>query len=151
MAGVDADFKEPLFEPKGAPRIAASRGKPGLGRLIDITLVKVGVEDVALQAFAGLLNDFGNALETRAERLGQDLLKGVAQDRIVGNLVWRDRLPRKKPAAVHCCDALTIDRDLVLGPRSSGPMAKFRLSVEWANREDCFSCPGDCPPEWLDS
>src|SRR3984957_20314391 len=114
MARVDADFKQPLFEPKSAPRIAASRGKPDLGRLIDITLVKVGVEDVALQRFAGLLHELGNALETRAERLGQDLLHGVAPDRIVRNLVWRDRLPRKKAAAVHCCDAVVVDRDLVL-------------------------------------
>ena len=59
------------------------------------------------KAFAGLLDEFGDALEAQAERLGEDLLERVAPYRIVGNFRWRDRLPRKKPAAVHGCEALS--------------------------------------------
>src|ERR1700733_1046881 len=117
MAGVDPDFKQPLLEPKSAPRVAAGRGKPDLGRLTRIKLVEVGVKDVALQAFARLLHELGNALETQPERLGEDLIERVAQYLIVGNLVWRDRLPRKEPAAVHGCKAFVADSGLepVLG------------------------------------
>jgi hypothetical protein len=116
MAGIDADFEQSLLEPYRAPRVAAGRSEPVLRRLVDIAIVKVAVEDVALQAFAGLPHEFGKALETQAERLGEDLLKGVAPYRIIGNIRWRDRLPRKKPAAVHRCEAffLAVDSDLLL-------------------------------------
>jgi hypothetical protein len=33
-----------------------------------------------------LPHEFGEALETQAERLGKDLLKGVAPNRIVGDI-----------------------------------------------------------------
>ena len=85
MACVDADFEQPLFEPHRAPHVAASRGECVVRRLVEISVFKVGVEDISLQAFAGLLHKFGDALETQAERLGEDLLKGVAPYRIVGN------------------------------------------------------------------
>jgi hypothetical protein len=67
-----------------------------------------------------LLNEFSNALETQAERLGEDLFKSVAPYRIIGNIRWRNRLPRKKPAAVHRCEAffLAVDSDLSLVPGS---------------------------------
>src|ERR1700680_3255791 len=98
MAGVDADFEQPLFESHRAPYVAASRGECAVRRLVEISVVKVGVEDIALQAFAGLLHEFGDAPEAEAERLGENLLEAVALDRIVGNFRWRDRLPRKEPA-----------------------------------------------------
>ena len=53
MASVDADFEQPLFEPRRAPYVAAGRGKPGYREArIEIAVVEVGVEDVAFQAFA---------------------------------------------------------------------------------------------------
>src|SRR5580700_299230 len=113
MAGIDADFEQSLLEPYRAPRVAAGRSEPVLRGLVDITIVKVGVEDVALQTFTGLPHEFGEALETQAERLGEDLLKGVAPNRIVRNVRCRDRLARKKPAAVHCSEAFVVARGLV--------------------------------------
>ncbi len=85
MARVDADFEQALLEPHRAPDVAASRGERVVRRLVGIAVRKVGVENVSLQAFAGLLDDLGDALEAQAERIGENLLERVAPDRIVGN------------------------------------------------------------------
>src|ERR1700735_795102 len=102
MAGINANFEQSLLEPYRAPCVAAGWSEPVLRRLVDIAIVKVAVEDVALQAFAGLPHEFGKALETQAERLGEDLLKGVAPNRIVRNVRCRDRLCTEKAAAGDC-------------------------------------------------
>ena len=112
MASVDADFEQPRFEPRRAPCVAASRSKPGFGRRIEIAIVEVGVEDVAFQALSGSLHELGNVLEAPAEWLGENLLERVATYRVIGNLGRRDRLPGKKPAAVHG-DKAFGERDLV--------------------------------------
>ncbi len=132
MASVDADFEQPFLEPDRAPCIAASRREGPVRRPVDITTVKVGVEDVALQAFAGLLHEFSNAPETQAERFSEDLVKGVALNRIVGNFRYRDRLPRKKPAAVHVYKAFfvalgAIARTILLTLEPSNPYSAFVL------------------------
>src|SRR5262249_42650878 len=108
MAGVDADFEHPFFEPHRAPCIAARRGEAAVRRPGDIAIVKIGVEDIAFQAFAGLLHKFSNAPETQAERVSEDLLKRVALNGIVGNFRLRDRLPGKEPAAVHGYEAFLL-------------------------------------------
>ena len=115
-------------------------------------IAEVGVEDVALQAFARLLHEFGDALETQTERLSERLLKRVALDRIVGKLGLGDRLPRKKPAAVHWYEAF-FSLSTAMACWSlviSAPIAQFRLSVEWRSRGLLFP-PCDCLGDWLDS
>ena len=54
-------------------------------RLVGVAVLEVGVENIALERFAGLLDDVGDALEAQAERLGEDLIERVALNRIVGN------------------------------------------------------------------
>src|SRR6478609_969749 len=131
MASVNADFEQPLLEPHCAPYVAASRGKFAVRRLVCIAIRVVGVKYIALQGFAGLLDQFGDALETQAERLSEDLFERVALYRIVGNFRWRDRLSRKKPAAVHGCEASFLSRTAAIIARPSPAMARFYGSMEW--------------------
>ena len=78
MARVDADFEQALLEPHRAPDVAASRGERAVRRLVGVAVREVGVENVPFQAFAGLLDELGDALEAQAERIGEDLLERVA-------------------------------------------------------------------------
>ena len=132
MASIDADFEQALLEPDRAPCIAASRSEGAVRRPVDVTIVKVGVEDVAFQTFPGPLHEFSNAPETHAERLSEDLVKGVALNRIVGNFRYRDRLPRQKPAAVHVYKAFFVALGAIAGamlltPEPSTPYSAFVL------------------------
>jgi hypothetical protein len=108
-------------------------------------VAKVGIEDIALQALARLLDEFGDALETHTKRVSEDLVESVASYRIVGNFAWRDRLAGKKPAAVHCCEAFVVDRRLV-------PVLGCFCAYDTVSTVGgMLSLPCDCPSDWLDS
>ena len=80
MARVDADFEQALLEPHRAPYVAPRRGEFVVRRLVRIAILKVGVENVPLQGFAGLLDDVGDAPQAQAERVSEDLLERVAEN-----------------------------------------------------------------------
>ena len=92
VAGVDPDFQKPLLEPDRAPHVAAGGGEVVRRRAPGEALVQIDVENVALQAVAGLPDDRVEALKPLAKRVGEDFDERIAMDGIVGDFRRRHRL-----------------------------------------------------------
>ena len=104
VAGVDPDLQNPVLEARGAPDIATGRRERWVRRTLREAFVAVGEEDVALEPLAGRADERVEPAKTLPKRFREDLLEGVAADRIVGDLRGRDRLSRDEFSAVHVRD-----------------------------------------------